>query len=45
MFHHPPTPNYAIGYGNRSIDRLIAVLRKYEISFLHCKDLAPTESF
>jgi len=45
MVHHPTTPNYAIGYGNRSIDRLIAVLQKYEISLLHRKDLAPTESF
>jgi len=34
MSHHPPIPVYTIGYGNRSMEQLIAILQKYEIAYL-----------
>ncbi len=34
MTHHPPIPVYTIGYGNRSIEQLIAILQEYEIAYL-----------
>lgn len=34
MSHQSPIPVYTIGYGNRSMEQLIAILQKYEIAYL-----------